>query len=149
MWPGLRRAMPFSGCFDYDRGTYAEYAVASPRELALKPATVEHQDAGAVPVAGLTAWQALFEHTAGCGGTIGCWSMERAAGWDTWRCNLPHGAGRMWPRPARGRTWNLCGLSARKSSLITKPRNLKTNSRTLTSWWTWSRAKRGNDPGKR
>lgn len=43
-------------------GAYAEYAVADPAHLALKPASVDHIQASAVPVAGLTAWQALFEH---------------------------------------------------------------------------------------
>jgi len=42
-------------------GGYAEYAVAKETEVAPKPRTLDHVHAAAVPVAGLTAWQALFE----------------------------------------------------------------------------------------
>jgi NADPH:quinone reductase-like Zn-dependent oxidoreductase len=50
------------GMLDYDRGAYAEYAVASTREISLAPAALEHEQLAALPVAALTAWQALFEH---------------------------------------------------------------------------------------
>ncbi|SDO51761.1 NADPH:quinone reductase [Streptomyces sp. cf386] len=40
---------------------YAEYAVAPSRQLARKPATVDHRTAAALPLAGLTAWQALAD----------------------------------------------------------------------------------------
>jgi NADPH:quinone reductase-like Zn-dependent oxidoreductase len=39
--------------------SWAEYAVAGPEKLALKPANVSFEEAAAVPVAGLTALQAL------------------------------------------------------------------------------------------
>jgi hypothetical protein len=42
-------------------GGYAEYAVAKEEIVAKKPATLNHVQAAAVPVAGLTAWQTLFE----------------------------------------------------------------------------------------
>src|SRR5712664_3383657 len=42
-------------------GGYAEYAVAKEAIVAEKPSTLDHVQAAAVPVAGLTAWQALFE----------------------------------------------------------------------------------------
>jgi NADPH:quinone reductase-like Zn-dependent oxidoreductase len=42
-------------------GAYAEYAVAPARLLAEKPAGISHEQAAALPVAGLTAWQALFD----------------------------------------------------------------------------------------
>src|SRR3954470_6137299 len=42
-------------------GGYAEYAVAKETIVAQKPGTLNHVHAAAVPVAGLTAWQALFE----------------------------------------------------------------------------------------
>ncbi len=42
-------------------GGYAEYAVAKETIIAGKPSTLDHVHAAAVPVAGLTAWQALFE----------------------------------------------------------------------------------------
>jgi NADPH:quinone reductase-like Zn-dependent oxidoreductase len=43
------------------QGTYAEYAVIHEREAAFKPQTLDHIRAAAVPLAALTAWQALFE----------------------------------------------------------------------------------------
>lgn len=43
-------------------GTYAEYAVVRASEVAAKPETLPHNEAAAVPLAGLTAWQALFDH---------------------------------------------------------------------------------------
>lgn len=42
-------------------GTYAEYAVVREAEVALKPKSLDHEHAAAVPLAALTAWQALFE----------------------------------------------------------------------------------------
>lgn len=45
-----------------DRGTYAEHVVVRPGEAAAKPSRLSHLDAAAVPLAGLTAWQGLFDH---------------------------------------------------------------------------------------
>lgn len=42
-------------------GAYAEYAIAKESELAAKPKTLTHEQAAAVPLAALTAWQALIE----------------------------------------------------------------------------------------
>jgi NADPH:quinone reductase-like Zn-dependent oxidoreductase len=42
-------------------GTYAEYAIVTEPEAALKPKSVDHVQAAAIPVVALTAWQALFE----------------------------------------------------------------------------------------
>lgn len=41
------------------RGTYAEYAVLPENTLARKPANLTHEEAAAVPLAAVTAWQAL------------------------------------------------------------------------------------------
>jgi NADPH:quinone reductase-like Zn-dependent oxidoreductase len=50
------------GMLDFRRnGSYAEYVVAGTRELARKPRSIDHVQAAAVPLAALTAWQALFE----------------------------------------------------------------------------------------
>jgi NADPH:quinone reductase-like Zn-dependent oxidoreductase len=59
---GWRSGDPAFGMLDYDRGSYAELVAASPREIAHKPDGLGHFEAAAIPVAGLTAWQALFEH---------------------------------------------------------------------------------------
>jgi NADPH2:quinone reductase len=42
-------------------GTYAEYIVVEPRHLALKPKNLSFEEAAALPLAGLTAYQSLFE----------------------------------------------------------------------------------------
>jgi NADPH:quinone reductase-like Zn-dependent oxidoreductase len=42
-------------------GGYAQYATADPRGIARKPAGLSYEQAAALPVAGLTAWQALFD----------------------------------------------------------------------------------------
>jgi NADPH:quinone reductase-like Zn-dependent oxidoreductase len=46
----------------YRDGAAAEYVAVEARNLAPKPATVSHAQAAAAPLAGLTAWQALFVH---------------------------------------------------------------------------------------
>jgi NADPH:quinone reductase-like Zn-dependent oxidoreductase len=40
-------------------GSHSEYVVAPTRAFAFKPANIDHVQAGALPLAGLTAWQAL------------------------------------------------------------------------------------------
>ena len=42
-------------------GAYAEYIVVRESELALKPKSLHHIRAAAVPLAAVTAWQALFD----------------------------------------------------------------------------------------
>jgi NADPH:quinone reductase-like Zn-dependent oxidoreductase len=42
-------------------GAYAEYAVTPAAMVARKPHGLSHEQAAALPVAGLTAWQALFD----------------------------------------------------------------------------------------
>ena len=42
-------------------GSYAEYIVIRESEVALKPKSIDHVHAAALPFAGLTAWQALVE----------------------------------------------------------------------------------------
>lgn len=41
-------------------GCYAEYVAVAEHELALKPNTISHVEAAALPLAGITAWEALF-----------------------------------------------------------------------------------------
>jgi NADPH:quinone reductase-like Zn-dependent oxidoreductase len=43
-------------------GAEADYVIAMDSEIAPKPQSLEHEYAAAVPMAGLTAWQALFDH---------------------------------------------------------------------------------------
>lgn len=42
-------------------GAYAEYIVVKASEVALKPKSIDHIKAAAVPLAALTAWQSLFD----------------------------------------------------------------------------------------
>ncbi|HYN97065.1 MAG TPA: NADP-dependent oxidoreductase [Pilimelia sp.] len=54
-------AMPW---FPRAAGCYAEYVTAPSRQFARKPASISHEEAAAVPLAALTAWQSLVD-TAG------------------------------------------------------------------------------------
>jgi NADPH:quinone reductase-like Zn-dependent oxidoreductase len=42
-------------------GTYAEYSVSQEKYVAIKPKEITFKEAAALPIPGLTAWQALFE----------------------------------------------------------------------------------------
>jgi NADPH:quinone reductase-like Zn-dependent oxidoreductase/quercetin dioxygenase-like cupin family protein len=69
-------------------GAAAEYAVAPADALTAAPGTVPLADAAALPVVGLTAWQALFEHAKltagqrvlinGAGGAVGGYAIQLA-----------------------------------------------------------------------
>ncbi|MEU6982400.1 NADP-dependent oxidoreductase [Streptomyces sp. NPDC046324] len=50
--------------FPEQAGGYAEYVTAPARHFARKPAALTHVEAAALPLAGLTAWQALVETAA-------------------------------------------------------------------------------------
>lgn len=43
------------------RGTCADYIVADPKAFAKAPSTMDLPDAGGIPLAAMTAWQALFD----------------------------------------------------------------------------------------
>ena len=43
-------------------GAYAEYIVVKANLLSIKPISIGHTEAASVPLAGLTAWQGLFDH---------------------------------------------------------------------------------------
>jgi NADPH:quinone reductase-like Zn-dependent oxidoreductase len=58
--PGTRTAVYGIINFSID-GAAAEYVIATPSEVALKPQSIDYIQAAAVPLSGLTAWQALFE----------------------------------------------------------------------------------------
>ena len=69
-------------------GAAAEYVAIEARNVARKPQTVDHVHAAAVPRAGLTAWQALFDHGKlakgqtvvihGAGGAVGSTAVQLA-----------------------------------------------------------------------
>ncbi|HUQ56416.1 NADP-dependent oxidoreductase [Lentzea sp.] len=47
--------------FPREAGGYAEYVTAPARQFARKPSSIGHEQAAAVPLAALTAWQALVD----------------------------------------------------------------------------------------
>ncbi|WP_308102893.1 MULTISPECIES: NADP-dependent oxidoreductase [unclassified Nocardia] len=47
--------------YPFGVGSFAEYAVGPTRAFARKPANLDHTEAGAIPLAALTAWQALVD----------------------------------------------------------------------------------------
>ena len=69
-------------------GAAAEYVAVEARNVARKPRTVDHVHAAAVPRAGLTAWQGLFDHGKlakgqtvvihGAGGAVGSMAVQLA-----------------------------------------------------------------------
>ena len=71
------------------QGAYAEYAVVPVAGIAIKPTSVDFVTASAVPLAGLTAWQALFNAAGlksgqtvlihGAGGGVGSFAVQFAA----------------------------------------------------------------------
>jgi NADPH:quinone reductase-like Zn-dependent oxidoreductase len=47
---------------DMAHGTYAEYVILKTEQCAVRPTSIDHAHAAAVPLAALTAWQGLFDH---------------------------------------------------------------------------------------
>lgn len=47
---------------DAPQGGQSEYAIAMPNEVAIKPSSISHQQAAALPIPALTAWEAVFQH---------------------------------------------------------------------------------------
>jgi len=50
------------GLLAIEHGTFAQYTIARGEQLARVPGAIERIAAAAVPLAGLTAWQGLFDH---------------------------------------------------------------------------------------
>src|ERR1700750_818808 len=60
---GLTVGQRVFGLTDWARnGSLAEYVAVEARNLAPLPADVDHTEAAALPISGLTAWQGLFDH---------------------------------------------------------------------------------------
>jgi NADPH:quinone reductase-like Zn-dependent oxidoreductase len=67
---------------------YAEYAIATVRMIARRPASLSHLEAAALPVVGVTAWQMLFDHAHaregqtvvvhGSAGNVGSYAVQLA-----------------------------------------------------------------------
>lgn len=75
--------------FDRD-GAAAEYAIVPQEFLAAKPSSLDHVESAAIPLAGLSAWQALFDHgelsegqrvlVHGAAGGVGSFAVQLARG---------------------------------------------------------------------
>ncbi|MDA0632837.1 NADP-dependent oxidoreductase [Nonomuraea sp. MCN248] len=85
---GVTRWAPGDAVFGLVSGSAAAYAVAPEHELAAAPAAIPLAHAAAIPVAGLTAWQAVHEEARvragqrvlvnGAGGGIGLFAVQLA-----------------------------------------------------------------------
>lgn len=87
---GLTVGQRVFGLTDWFRnGTLAEYTAVEARHLAPLPADVDHVTASALPISGLTSWQALFDHAHlrtgqsvlihGAGGGVGSIAVQLAS----------------------------------------------------------------------
>ena len=85
----LRKDAPVIGFLPFgDNGATAEYVLASAADLAPAPTSIPLADAAALPLVGLTAWQALFEHANlragqrilinGASGSVGGYAVQLA-----------------------------------------------------------------------
>ena len=86
---GLTVGQRVFGLVDWSRnGSLAEYTAIEARNLAPLPADVDYVTAAALPISGLTAWQALFDHAHlatgqtvlihGAGGAVGSVAVQLA-----------------------------------------------------------------------
>lgn len=91
--PGFRAGEPVFGMVPFDRdGAAAEYVNVPLDHLAPKPESLTHVEAAALPLAGLTAWQALVDHgrvrsgdrvlVLGAAGGVGAFAVQLALGLD-------------------------------------------------------------------
>lgn len=60
--PALTEGTLVHGLLGIERGSFAQYVVARLDEVARVPASLDRVAAASVPLAGLTAWQGLFDH---------------------------------------------------------------------------------------
>jgi NADPH:quinone reductase-like Zn-dependent oxidoreductase len=78
------------GLIGFDRpGAAAEYTVVSANDLVAKPRSIDHVTAAVIPLAALTAWQALHQHyqlkkgdhvlVQGGAGSVGSYAVQIAA----------------------------------------------------------------------
>jgi len=106
-------------------GAYAEYVVVRESEVALKPKSLHHVYAAAVPLAGITAWQALFD--------VG--QLKRG---QRVLSSLRSGRARTLSLLRPQKISSCCKKSASISQLITRPN--ASNRSPETSTWCWIRS---------
>ena len=102
---GARVGDEVYGLIDWYRdGAAADYTALPVRNLAPKPASLDHVRAAMVPLAGLTAWQGLFDHAGleedqrvlilGAAGGVGVFAVQLAAAAGA----VVVGSGRAWSK---------------------------------------------------
>lgn len=72
----------------YSNGAMAEYCLAKPTDISLKPASLTHGEAASVPISALTAWQGLIDRARvqsgdtvlvhGAAGSVGAFIVQLA-----------------------------------------------------------------------
>jgi NADPH:quinone reductase-like Zn-dependent oxidoreductase len=85
-------------------GSYAEFATAPAEAIAKKPEGLSHEQAATIPVAGLTAWQSLFDRgglgrgqtalIAGAAGGVGHFAVQFARNARAWAIGTGSGRNR-------------------------------------------------------
>jgi NADPH:quinone reductase-like Zn-dependent oxidoreductase len=86
--PGVKGLKKGQAVFGIGKGTYAQYAVAAEGDVVVKPESLSFEEAAAVPLAALTAWQAVADSGAakglsvviqGAAGGVGAFAVQFAA----------------------------------------------------------------------
>jgi NADPH:quinone reductase-like Zn-dependent oxidoreductase len=86
---GVKEGESVYGLLNFWRdGAAAEYVAVRAADLAPKPRSIDHVNSAAVPLSGLTAWQAFFDHANlsagnrvlihGAAGGVGTWAVQFA-----------------------------------------------------------------------
>ena len=109
------------GLIDFDRdGAAAEYVVMPAASLAAKPHSVSHVEAATLPLAALTAWQALVDHAAlEPGEQVLVQGAQAASAYSPSSSRRSSAATS--PPPATARTPAWCGTSARNALSAPRP----------------------------
>jgi hypothetical protein len=92
--PNVTRCQPGDEVFGWCDGSFAEYACAPEDHFAPKPTTLSFEQAGAVPISGFAALQALHDEERSRRGSR-CWSSGRRGGAGPSRCSWPRRVARL------------------------------------------------------
>ena len=109
------------GLIDFDRdGAAVEYVVMPAASLAAKPQSVSHVEAATLPLAALTAWQALVDHAAlEPGEQVLVQGAQAASAYSPSSSRRSSAATSPPPAPAWTPAW--CGTSARNALSAPRP----------------------------
>ena len=111
-------------------GASAEYVLAPAESLTAAPTSIELADAAALPLVGLTAWQALFDHAdlrsgqriliSGAGGAVGGYAVQlaKAAGAHVIATASPRSSGQV---TAAGADQVIDHTTAQVTTAVTEP----------------------------